>query len=60
VVDNPTEMTDTVTYDRKWDIDNINITKLYHPIKKIEDHIYIRNNTNNLTNVENMDNKNNL
>jgi hypothetical protein len=43
VVDNPTEMTTTIHYDTKWDIDNIDFTKLYHPIKKIEDHIYIRN-----------------
>ena len=41
-VDNPVELCDTITYDKKWDIDNVDIIKIYHPFKNIEDHEYIR------------------
>jgi len=42
-VDNPDELKDTITYDKKWDKDDIDITKIYHPFKNIDDHIYMRN-----------------
>jgi len=57
-VDNPPEMRDTISYDAKWDVDNIDITKLYHPLKKIDDHIYIRNKINNCIIVN--DNEDNI
>ena len=42
IVDNPCEIKDTITYDTKWDRDELDATKIYHPFKKMEDHIYIR------------------
>lgn len=42
-IDNPIEMSETITYNKKWDKDYIDIAKIYHPFKNIEDHIYIRN-----------------
>lgn len=42
-IDHPDELKDTITYDKKWDRDEIDITKIYHPFKKMEDHEYIRN-----------------
>ena len=41
-VDNPDEMKETITYDKKWDREQIDISKIYHPFKKMEDHEYIR------------------
>ena len=43
IVDNPDELKDTISYDKKWDKDDIDITKVYHPFKNIDDHIYMRN-----------------
>jgi hypothetical protein len=42
-VDNPDELKDTITYDKKWNRDDIDELKVYHPFKNIEDHLYIRN-----------------
>jgi hypothetical protein len=41
-VDNPEELKDTIAYDTKWNRDEVDITKIYHPFKKMEDHVYIR------------------
>lgn len=41
-IDHPDEMKNTITYDNKWDREQVDISKLYHPFKKIEDHEYIR------------------
>jgi hypothetical protein len=39
IVDNPIEMASTITYDKKWNIDDItDESKIYHPLKKTEDH----------------------
>jgi hypothetical protein len=43
LIHHPDELKDTITYDKKWDRDQVDITKLYHPFKKMEDHEYIRN-----------------
>ena len=43
IIDNPDEMKETITYNKKWDREQIDKTKIYHPFKKIEDHEYIRN-----------------
>ena len=42
-IDHPDELKDTITYDKKWDRDEIDVSKMYHPFKKMEDHEYIRN-----------------
>jgi len=42
VVDNPDEIKDTITYDTQWNRDELDTTKIYHPFKKMEDHVYIR------------------
>jgi hypothetical protein len=41
-VQNPDEMRYTITYDNQWNREQVDISCLYHPLKKIEDHIYIR------------------
>jgi len=41
-IDNPIEMSETISYDKKWDRDFIDLAKIYHPFKKIDDHQYIR------------------
>ena len=42
-VSNPTEMATTIKYNTPCDYNNINTNYIYHPVKKIEDHIFIRN-----------------
>ncbi len=42
IIDNPVEMSETISYDKKWDRDFIDLAKIYHPFKKIDDHQYIR------------------
>lgn len=42
-IDNPIEMAETITYNKKWDRDSVDIEKIYHPFKQIDDHQYIRN-----------------
>jgi hypothetical protein len=41
-IEHPIEITETITYDRKWDYDEIEADKIYHPIKKVEDHHFLR------------------
>ena len=39
LVDNPEELASSITYDKKWDIEEMtDINKIYHPLKKIESH----------------------
>ena len=42
IISNPKEF-DPIVFRNNWDINNININNLYHPIKNISDHEYIRN-----------------
>lgn len=42
-VSNPVEMATTIQYNTPCDYDNINTNYIYHPVKKIQDHIFIRN-----------------
>jgi len=42
VVDNPDEIKNTITYNTQWNRDELDVTKIYHPLKKMEDHVYIR------------------
>jgi hypothetical protein len=44
-IDNPTEF-EPVIFRKNWDIDHINVEQLYHPIKNINHHEYIRKNYN--------------
>lgn len=44
-VDTPEEMQTTITYDTVWDREQVDTTKIYHPFKKIEDHVFIRKNS---------------
>jgi hypothetical protein len=48
IISNPTEF-DPITFRKDWNINNINKNNLYHPIKNISDHEYIRNIKNTLT-----------
>ena len=41
-VQHPPQMTETITYNKQWDYDCIDINKIYHPVKKIENQVYIR------------------
>jgi hypothetical protein len=41
-IQNPPELATTITYNDRFDYDAIDETKVYHPIKKIEDHSMIR------------------
>ena len=43
IIDHPDELKDTITYDKIWDRDDLDVTKIYHPFKNMEDHEYIRN-----------------
>jgi hypothetical protein len=39
IVDNPIELSSTITYDKKWTIEEmLDKSKIYHPLKKIEEH----------------------
>jgi hypothetical protein len=38
----PECISNTVTYDTKWNIKDLDIKNIYHPLKKIDDHKYIR------------------
>ena len=39
IVDNPIELSSTITYDKKWTIEEmVDKSKIYHPLKKIEEH----------------------
>lgn len=42
-IDHPEELVSTITYDKKWDPNYIDLSKIYHPIKNLEEHKYIRN-----------------
>jgi hypothetical protein len=42
-IEHPYEIRTTVTYDRKWNHDEIEVDKIYHPMKKVEDHVILRN-----------------
>lgn len=44
-VDTPAELQTTITYNTVWDREKVDTTKIYHPFKKIEDHVYIRENS---------------
>jgi hypothetical protein len=41
-IDHPEELKTTITYDGKWNPNYIDISKIYHPMKNIEEHKYIR------------------
>jgi hypothetical protein len=41
-IEHPYEIITTITYDRKWNQDEIEADKIYHPLKKVEDHAFIR------------------
>lgn len=43
IVSNPVEMATTIKYNVPCDYNNINTSYIYHPVKKIEDQIFIRN-----------------
>jgi hypothetical protein len=44
-VDNPEELATSITYDKKWNIgDIVDKRKIYHPLKKIEEHKLYREN----------------
>lgn len=45
-IDNPIELS-TVHWNTNWDKNNIDDTKVYHPFKNIEDHMFIRNSNSN-------------
>ena len=38
----PECISNTVTYDTQWNIKDLDIKNIYHPLKKIDDHKYIR------------------
>ena len=42
LIENPVELS-TIHWNTSWNRDDIDIKKLYHPFKNIDDHIYIRN-----------------
>ena len=42
LIENPVELS-TIHWNTSWNIDDIDIKKLYHPMKNMNDHIYIRN-----------------
>ena len=43
IIDNPDELKETITYNKKWDHNELDPNKIYHPIKNIDDHTLIRN-----------------
>lgn len=43
IISNPVEF-EPIVYRHNWDIDKVDINLLYHPIKNINDHKYIRDN----------------
>jgi len=46
-IDNPEELS-CVHWNTVWDKETIDLHKVYHPFKNIEDHLYIRKNINNI------------
>lgn len=45
-IDTPDELS-TIHYRTSWDLNNLNLNNLYHPVKNIDSHIIFRNNNNN-------------
>jgi hypothetical protein len=43
LIENPVELSN-IHWNTSWNRDDIDIKKLYHPFKNIDDHVYIRNN----------------
>jgi hypothetical protein len=39
---NPPELATTITYNDRFDYENLDVSKVYHPIKKIEEHSMLR------------------
>ena len=42
-IDHPEEIQNTITYNYQWNRTEVDVSKIYHPFKNIEDHIYLRN-----------------
>lgn len=42
IIETPPQL-NTIHYNKKWNKDNIDKAKIYHPFKTVDDHVYMRN-----------------